>query len=253
MRYGDASSPVPPRVLDDTGQGHQDTGPVVVMLIQEGLSSQALTRRAKVARNLDVDFNRTGIFVPIVFVPTVHTTPTVPSPIPVSNDNVLSTEEDLLSNVILIPPFSHTHETDNLQTLPSFEISDTLRTRVNMFNVDFNGQCASSEDEDRQLNNIGGVGLQIGRHFLGQKDVRCIHCPALHWLDENLSHSFILNPQFGRCCFQGKIRLPTLDSLLNCKNCMMEIEYFQGYFKTTFENIMQPTHLEVLAFIWMIE
>ncbi|KAF6171105.1 hypothetical protein GIB67_020584 [Kingdonia uniflora] len=82
-----------------------------------------------------------------------------------------------------------------------------------MFNVDFNDQCALSEDEDRQRSNIGGVGIQIGRHFLGQMDVRCIHCSTLHWLDEKLSHSSILNQRFGQCCFQGNIRLPTLDPL----------------------------------------
>ncbi|KAF6158356.1 hypothetical protein GIB67_022436 [Kingdonia uniflora] len=143
---------------------------------------RGVSQRAKVARNLDVNFNRAGIFVSIVSVPTAHTTPTVPSPVHVANDNVLSTEEDLLSNIIPIPPFSHTHETDNFPTLRRFKIGDTLRTRVNMFNLDFNDQCASSEDEDRQRNDIGGVRLQIGRHFLGQMDVRCIHCSILHWL-----------------------------------------------------------------------
>ncbi|KAF6138587.1 hypothetical protein GIB67_032481 [Kingdonia uniflora] len=80
------------------------------------------------------------------------------------------------------------------ENMAQFEISDTSRTRVNVFNVDFNDQCALSEDEDRQRNNIGAVGQQILRHFLGQMDVRCIHCSALHWLGEKSSHSSIRNP-----------------------------------------------------------
>ncbi|KAF6166997.1 hypothetical protein GIB67_030690 [Kingdonia uniflora] len=305
---GNASSTVPPRELDDIAQCHQDTGPKVAMLEQEGPSSQVLaqrprrkfdennfvafdrlpvqdeglskrqiaqrarrendgnidfnrvasctaisfptapipktpletalipqdipisesrrqicqrarrererqlkgdaiicgvSQRAKVVRNLDVDFNQASICTGI----SVPTTPTVPSPVPVANDNVFSTEEDLLSNVIPIPPLSHTHETDNFPSIRSFKIGDTSRTRVNMFNVDFNDQSASSEDENHQRNDIRGVGLQMGRHFLVQMDVRCIHC------DEKLSQSSILNPRFGQCCFQGKIRLPTLDPL----------------------------------------
>ncbi|KAF6177132.1 hypothetical protein GIB67_005120 [Kingdonia uniflora] len=82
-----------------------------------------------------------------------------------------------------------------------------------MLNVDFNDQCASSDGEDRQRSNIGGDRLQIGRHFLGKMDARCIHCSALHWLDEKLYHSSILNLRFGKYCFHGKIRLPTLDLL----------------------------------------
>ncbi|KAF6147942.1 hypothetical protein GIB67_001517 [Kingdonia uniflora] len=222
------SSTVPPTVLDDTAQRHQDMGPKVVILVQQGLSSQVLAQRPrrKFEENNFVAFERLpvqdkglsrrqitqharrekeGIFA--------HTTPTVPSPVPVANGNVLSTEEDLLSNVIPIPPFSHTHETDNFPSLRSFEIDDTSRTRVNMFSVDFNDQCVSSEDENCQRNDIRGVGLQMGQYFLGQLVVSCIHCFVLHWLDEKLSHSSILNPRFGQCCFQGKIRLPTLDPL----------------------------------------
>ncbi|KAF6148344.1 hypothetical protein GIB67_025563, partial [Kingdonia uniflora] len=60
----------------------------------------------------------------------------------------------------------------------SFEISDTLRTRVNMFNVDFNAQCVSIQDEDRQRNDIGGVRLQMGQHFLGQMDDFFDYCTS---------------------------------------------------------------------------
>ncbi|KAG5549512.1 hypothetical protein RHGRI_014742 [Rhododendron griersonianum] len=49
-----------------------------------------------------------------------------------------------------------------------------------------------------------------GRHNLGNMDTKCTHCKALHWMDERLTKSSTSNPLFGTCCFQGKIRLPTL-------------------------------------------
>ncbi|KAG5539463.1 hypothetical protein RHGRI_019865 [Rhododendron griersonianum] len=48
------------------------------------------------------------------------------------------------------------------------------------------------------------------RHNLGNMDIQCDHCKALHWMDERLAKSSISNPLFGTCCFKGKIRLPTL-------------------------------------------
>ncbi|KAF6141034.1 hypothetical protein GIB67_006479 [Kingdonia uniflora] len=57
---GNASSTVPPRVLDDTAKRHQDTGPVVAMLVQEGLSNEALAQRPirKIKENNYVSFER---------------------------------------------------------------------------------------------------------------------------------------------------------------------------------------------------
>ncbi|KAI8531247.1 hypothetical protein RHMOL_Rhmol11G0122200 [Rhododendron molle] len=49
-----------------------------------------------------------------------------------------------------------------------------------------------------------------GRHNLGNMDIKCTHCKALHWMDERLTKSSTSNPLFGTCCFQGKIKLPTL-------------------------------------------
>ena len=48
------------------------------------------------------------------------------------------------------------------------------------------------------------------RHFLGNMDVKCSNCGALHWIDERLSNSSIRNPRFGTCCLQGKVKLPSL-------------------------------------------
>lgn len=48
------------------------------------------------------------------------------------------------------------------------------------------------------------------RHNLGQMDVECVYCGALHWLDERITNSSQSRPIFGTCCLQGKVRLPLL-------------------------------------------
>jgi len=47
-------------------------------------------------------------------------------------------------------------------------------------------------------------------HNLGQMNIQCPSCKALHWLDERLTKSSKVNPKFGSCCYQGKISLPPL-------------------------------------------
>ena len=41
-------------------------------------------------------------------------------------------------------------------------------------------------------------------------NVPCPFCAALHWMDEKLARTYFGRPQFGLCCYQGKIRLPLL-------------------------------------------
>lgn len=48
------------------------------------------------------------------------------------------------------------------------------------------------------------------RYSLGLMNRTCPHCSALHWLAEKLTKSSVSNPLFGKCCLQGKIRLPPL-------------------------------------------
>jgi hypothetical protein len=38
----------------------------------------------------------------------------------------------------------------------------------------------------------------------------CSSCGALHWIDERLAGTSIVNPKFGTCCHQGKVKLPLL-------------------------------------------
>ena len=48
-------------------------------------------------------------------------------------------------------------------------------------------------------------------HNLGQLNIQCPACRALHWLDERLIKSSALEPKFGMCCHSGKISLPALE------------------------------------------
>jgi len=50
-------------------------------------------------------------------------------------------------------------------------------------------------------------------HSLGKMDVPCPDCGALHWMAERLSKSSNINPRFGMCCYQGKIKLAPLHNL----------------------------------------
>ena len=48
-------------------------------------------------------------------------------------------------------------------------------------------------------------------HNLGDMNIPCSECGALHWLAERLSGSSKINSKFGTCCFSGKVHIPRLD------------------------------------------
>ena len=50
----------------------------------------------------------------------------------------------------------------------------------------------------------------LSLHNLGEMNIQCPSCKALHWVDERLSKSSKANPKFGMCCYKGKISLPAL-------------------------------------------
>ena len=50
-------------------------------------------------------------------------------------------------------------------------------------------------------------------HSLGQMNIQCPFCHALHWSAKQLSHSSANNPKFDMCCYQGKISLPALQHI----------------------------------------
>jgi predicted TIM-barrel fold metal-dependent hydrolase len=45
---------------------------------------------------------------------------------------------------------------------------------------------------------------------LGNMDIICHHCGALHWIFKKLANSTLANPLFGTCCHKGKIILSLL-------------------------------------------
>ncbi|KAI0758479.1 hypothetical protein BC629DRAFT_1295872, partial [Irpex lacteus] len=47
-----------------------------------------------------------------------------------------------------------------------------------------------------------------GRHDLGDMDVVCPNCGALHWSAERLTRSTVSRPVFGFCCNSGAVSLP---------------------------------------------
>ncbi|CAG8768785.1 10075_t:CDS:1 [Cetraspora pellucida] len=55
--------------------------------------------------------------------------------------------------------------------------------------------------------------LQNIQHSLSHIDTVCIHCSALHWLDERIVNSSKTNPKFGSYCRHGKVILPLLHNL----------------------------------------
>jgi hypothetical protein len=44
-------------------------------------------------------------------------------------------------------------------------------------------------------------------------NIQCPFCHALHWMDEKLANSSIINPKFGMCCYQGKVSIPALQNI----------------------------------------
>ena len=57
-------------------------------------------------------------------------------------------------------------------------------------------------------------------HYMGKMDIICTDCQALHWLSEKLVISSQINPKFGMCCYQGKIKVPYYNfKLYQAKAC----------------------------------
>ena len=48
------------------------------------------------------------------------------------------------------------------------------------------------------------------RHDCGHMNIECSHCKGLHWIDEKIAKSSVINPSFGICCNHGQITLPLL-------------------------------------------
>ena len=66
-------------------------------------------------------------------------------------------------------------------------------------NIDDELESKRDELDNEWGNHINNVHF-LGRHFLGNMDVKCPNCSALHWMDEKLTNSSQLHPRFGICC-----------------------------------------------------
>ncbi|KAF6161780.1 hypothetical protein GIB67_013857 [Kingdonia uniflora] len=118
-------------------------------------------------------------------------------------------------------PYLIMRTTSNFRS-STFKIGESLSARANVVchNVEAVYYIPIERDDERNNDDEGNINgndedVQLGRHFLGQMDVVCMHCSTFHWKDEQLSNSSIINTLFGQCCLQGKIKLPILDALPN--------------------------------------
>ena len=54
---------------------------------------------------------------------------------------------------------------------------------------------------------------QIEVHDLGRMDLICRFCKAYHWKAEQLSKKTNGQPNYGMCCFSGKVITPKLENI----------------------------------------
>ena len=71
---------------------------------------------------------------------------------------------------------------------------------------------SEGDDLDNEWGNHTNNVHFLGHHFLGNIDIKCPNCSALHQMDEKLSHSSPITPHFGNFCLQGKVKLPLLET-----------------------------------------
>ncbi|CAG8752199.1 5172_t:CDS:2, partial [Cetraspora pellucida] len=69
-------------------------------------------------------------------------------------------------------------------------------------------ECDNNTRKHTKLDNT--IYAQYEQHNLGRMNIECVHCNALHWLDERLTSSSRNSPKFGTCCSHGQVILPFL-------------------------------------------
>ncbi|XP_026416808.1 uncharacterized protein LOC113312262 [Papaver somniferum] len=117
----------------------------------------------------------------------------------------LPRRSDIMPDMTLqrTPLVGTTFSAQNIQ-MPSVTVEEE--------NVDYDSDEVDYGDDDIHsqntiMNQIPTLHTNI-RHFLGQTDVECRHYGALHWMAEKLTSSSLINPKFGMCCLQEKVRVP---------------------------------------------
>ncbi|KAF6148623.1 hypothetical protein GIB67_042582 [Kingdonia uniflora] len=127
------------------------------------------------------------------------------SPMSQAMDSIVKTEMPIpvtTVNDTFREQLYHTTEAPNLLNLtmrtnsnfPSsiFEIGESSTAHENVRTHYYvEEQYNLSEADEDEYVNVNEADLQLGCHFLGQMDILCIHCSALHWRDERLTVSLI--------------------------------------------------------------
>lgn len=147
--------------------------------------------------------------------------PTSVSPIRMGRlEDAMETTEVIQSaqrQQMLQHPFGHSTSIPSTSLAPDI-IRPTSTIQINeptptsqLIEEDF---CSDGESEDIPMNTVFHAEPQINpcRHFLDKMDVPCNDCKALHWMDERLTKSSKKHPLFGKCCLEGKIKLPNLNT-----------------------------------------
>ncbi|ORE14767.1 hypothetical protein BCV71DRAFT_162390, partial [Rhizopus microsporus] len=66
----------------------------------------------------------------------------------------------------------------------------------------------------------------------GRMDKECLHCHALHWIDERQETSFFSNPSWESCCKRGSVQLQLLlDPPQYLKNSLASTDTQGRHFK----------------------
>ncbi|KAF6159666.1 hypothetical protein GIB67_029924 [Kingdonia uniflora] len=129
-----------------------------------------------------------------------------------NNGHIPEDAENFVENKVPIPINLAIHISYNFPS-NTFEIRESSSAPANVIHHYAEEHYNSGDNDEAEHVNVNQVKVQLGRHFLGQMDVVCIHCSALHWRDEQLTNSSNNNLRFGQCCLQRKIKLPELDLL----------------------------------------
>ncbi|KAI8531251.1 hypothetical protein RHMOL_Rhmol11G0122300 [Rhododendron molle] len=113
---------------------------------------------------------------------------------------------------IVTQPIEKRQRVAQNSTSPSFLPNTTSTPHTNWPTLTDRVELCCEDEWEVSVNLEGPSRAHVitGRHNLGNMDIKCTHCKALHWMDERLTKSSTSNPLFGTCCFQGKIKLPTL-------------------------------------------
>ncbi|KAF6139157.1 hypothetical protein GIB67_023210 [Kingdonia uniflora] len=88
------------------------------------------------------------------------------------------------------------HITSNFP-FSTFEIGESSSPPANVIHHYVEDHYNLSDNDEVEHVNANQVKVQLGRHFLGQINVVCIHCSTLHWRGERLTNSSSSNPRFG--------------------------------------------------------